>query len=131
MKTPDEIKKGLETRIPVHFHRDGEPRLTPKQYVELECLHAAALSRIQWLETEYDKVFRLCGDLHHDMLEQRERADKMEAERNAAILDMTKIVQEYGEPCCEYCGADYKPNCTGKCWTHNEGFRWRGVRKEE
>lgn len=51
-------------------------------------------------------------------------------ERDAAIRDMTEIVQEYGEPYCKYCGADFKPNCTGHCWTHNEGFRWRGVQKE-
>lgn len=57
--------------------------------------------------------------------------EQLAAERDAAVRDMTEIVQEYGEPYCEYCGADFKPNCTGRCWTHNEGFKWRGVQKEE
>lgn len=128
MKAPNEIKAELATRVPVHFHKDGEPRLTPIQYVALEALHADAFAYIHQLETKYDEVFRLCGDLHHDMLEQQERADKLEAERDAAVEDI-RMLGRTGEFICPVCahynhGEGTKGECV-KCLT-GDGFRWRG-----
>lgn len=51
MKTPDEIKNGLDNPIHVHFHiSDIEPRLTPLALHDLEFLHTDALAYIQQLE---------------------------------------------------------------------------------
>lgn len=127
MQTPDEIKRQLMTCLVLN--------MSPRE--QHEAMRSALLyirrleERNTSLRAANDGMLDLNGMLHRDMLEQRERADRLESERDAAILDMTKIVQENGEPYCEYCGADYKPDCTGKCWTRNEGFRWRGVQKEE
>ena len=51
-KTPDEIKKGLEEEIPVHYHIDGEPRLTPRLLMDMQWLHKDALALIQQLQDE-------------------------------------------------------------------------------
>lgn len=58
-----------------------------------------------------------------------EYVQQLEAERDAAIRDMTNMAKEYGEPMCEYCGADSDAECR-PCYMHNEGFKWRGVQKE-
>lgn len=51
MKSSDEIKKGLEKEIPVHYHLPNpEPRLHPTEFMELKNLHASALSYITRLE---------------------------------------------------------------------------------
>lgn len=55
---------------------------------------------------------------------------QIEAERDAAVADMTEIVKAYGEPYCEYCEYNGRSYCAGRCWTYNEGFKWRGVQKE-
>lgn len=54
MKNPDEIKKGLEEEIPVHYHIDGEPRLTPRMLMDMQWLHKDALALIQQLQAERD-----------------------------------------------------------------------------
>lgn len=51
-KTNDNIKKRLEEDIPVHYHSDGEPRLTPRLLLELRWLHEDALALIRQLEAE-------------------------------------------------------------------------------
>ena len=120
MKTPDEIKKGLEC-CKLHF---GD--------MYTDCPHCPYyLTSAQCDLDMHDDALTLIQQLQSENAEKAERIRQLEAERDAAVEDMTKIVQEYGEPYCEYCGADFKPNCTGRCWTHNEGFKWRGVQKEE
>ena len=53
MKSGDEIKKGLNDPIHVHYHiGDIEPRLTPLAFRDLEFLHADALAYIQQLEAQ-------------------------------------------------------------------------------
>lgn len=61
----------------------------------------------------------------------REYIRQLEAERDASVEDMTKIVLECGEPFCEYCERNDSNDCAGRCWTHNEGFVWRGIQKED
>jgi hypothetical protein len=58
-------------------------------------------------------------------------AQQLEVERDAAVADLREIVQACGEPCCEYCEWNGRSYCAGRCWTHNEGFKWRGVQKED
>ena len=51
MKTPEEIKKGLEKEIPVHYHLPNpEPRLRQTELMELQSLHASATTYINQLE---------------------------------------------------------------------------------
>jgi len=89
------------------------------------------------------KAFSSCSRCPYfgpsDMLscKQRRNADalayiqQLERERDAAVEDMTNIVMKYGEPYCEYCEGNDTHNCTGRCWSFNEGFKWRGVQKED
>ena len=82
---------------------------------ELE--NAKLLEDQQWMMAERDDLKRYIQQL--------------EAERDAAVADLTEVVQACGEPCCEYCEWNGRSYCAGRCWTHNEGFKWRGVQKEE
>lgn len=121
MKTPDIIKKGLESC------NKGWQYCKVCPYYFIGCddvMCGDALEYIKQLEAEVNKF-----EEGYDAL--IKIVKRLEAERDAAIADMTEIVQKYGEPYCEYCGAGFKPKCTGRCWTHNEGFVWRGVQKEE
>ena len=102
-RTPDEIKKGLEEEIPVHYHIDGEPRLTPRMLMDMQWLHKDALALIQQLE----------------------------AERDAAVEALTKIVQKHDESFCEHCDNWDRYTCPPSCWTYCERFKWRGVQEEE
>ena len=56
---------------------------------------------------------------------------QLEAERDAAGRDMTEVVQNSGDPYCEYCKNWKSGTCPQYCRTHSEGFIWRGVQKEE
>ena len=105
-RTPDEIKKGL-------WHCINGTSCRGCPYCE-ECAIASD-----------------CNPMHKDL---QDYIQQLEAERDAAIKDMTKIVQKYGEAYCEYCLHSRDLTCsTGfpVCTTKNEGFRWRGVQKEE
>lgn len=89
MKTPDEIKKGLEIEIAVHYHLPNpEPRLTPREFMYMEQLHADALAYIERLE---------------------QRLAQAERERDAAIHDL------WGD-CC-YCAHNSltDPRCIERC----------------
>jgi hypothetical protein len=106
-RTPDEIKKGLADNIPVHYHLgDLEPRLTPLMMVDLEDLHADALTLIQ----------------------------KLEAERDAAVADLEHVKDcdscKYDDAC--FTG---KKDCFGchekRCPCLTCQYEWRGVQKED
>lgn len=132
MKTPDEIKKGLECCLGDchNYHCEECPYMNPDTVDYDGCpdngrkLAEDALALIRQLTEEGEAAIRRASTL-------MEHIQQLEAERDAAVKDMTKIVQEYGEPYCEYC-KNWKWNtCPPYCRTHSEGFRWRGVQKEE
>lgn len=56
---------------------------------------------------------------------------QLEAERDAAVDALTKIVQNHDESFCEYCDNWDRYTCPPSCWTYCERFKWRGVQKEE
>lgn len=130
VKTPDEIKRGLEC---CHITECGNcPYMT--ENIECREIFSDALAYIQQLESKHDKVFRLCGDLHHDMLEQQERADKLEAQRDAAVATIYEMAECFANECddaiCEWCD---QTECENLCMMHlseRPGFKWRGVQKE-
>lgn len=124
MKTPDEIKAGLEIEIAVHYHLPNpEPRLTPREFMYMEQLHSDAL--------DY-------------MLELEQRLAQAERERDALLDDLRHTF----DPCCvckkkdvceQYCPEnDYDcPKCKDKhrcichnCTSSNDLWEWRGVCEE-
>ena len=140
MRSPDKIKKGLECCQDYQSCTKYDETQCPYYDVKgcVDTLLADALAYIQQLESDKQQLEGMLTHMNQlrdaaagRALQMEERVHQLEAERDAAIRDMTGIVQEYGEPYCDYCGADFKPNCKGKCWTHNEGFKWRGVQKED
>lgn len=105
MKTPDEIKKGLEKEIPVHYHLPNpEPRLRPTELMELQSLHASAFAYITQLE---------------------HRLAQAEHERDAAIRDMhgkCSACKHMDEAVCFKCVyANWEEEEAGDLW------EWRGV----
>lgn len=60
----------------------------------------------------------------------KKQIKQLAAERDAAVADLTELVKGCGESYCEYCEYNDKNYCEGRCWTRNEGFKWRGVKEE-
>lgn len=112
-KTHDEIKKGLEEEIPVHYHIDGEPRLTPRLLMDMQWLHKDALALIQQLQAENAK--------------KDARIQHLEAERDAAV---DGLKSNCTCPECKYFSDDIQDPCRG-CKPTDSKFEWRGVQKEE
>jgi hypothetical protein len=120
-KTPDEIKKGLfvcsdfEGNCPycpyaVNGHIDHEGMCMKK------------------LANDADILVR---QLEAQNAEKDARIQQLEAERDAAVADITRMVQEPYDPCyCDYCKLTDeecgKSNCRGR-----NAFAWRGVQKED
>ena len=107
MKTPEEIKKGLEIEISVHYHLPNpEPRLTPREFMYMEQLHSDALAYIQQLES---------------------RLAQVERERDAAIRDCARFP-------CRTCddkeNGDLCHNCNVRKDTTRTNYEWRGVCEE-
>lgn len=125
-KTPDEIKKGLEEEIPVHYHIDGEPRLTPRLLMDMQWLHKDAIALIQKLQAEN--------------AEKDARIQQLEAERDALAADFKlyrerNIKQECGVYACDLCkhGGKYEEWEEIKCQKGCMGIKnweWRGVQKD-
>lgn len=55
---------------------------------------------------------------------------QLEAERDAAVRDLTEMAQDTDES-CEYCEMFKTTHCSLECRMKNKGFKWRGVQKEE
>ena len=140
-KKPDEIKKGLECCKRAFVYNCGDKcdtcDLFIPAYIKVERC-ADALAYIQQLETDNQQ---LEGLLHHmnqlrdaaagRALKMEERVHQLEAERDAAVADLTEMAGHLaGDTACEWCD---KTECELGCMDadNNEGFKWRGVQKEE
>lgn len=60
----------------------------------------------------------------------REYIRQLEAERDAAIADMTEMARSVGESVCEWCDQT-ECECTCAEIGIYAGFNWRGVQKED
>ena len=79
MKSSDEIKKGLEEEIPVHYHIDGEPRLTPRLLMDMQWLHKDALALIQQLQDDNAEKDKRTQQLERSLSFARDLADGLKA----------------------------------------------------
>lgn len=116
-KTPDEIKKGLERCNRAPGYKDCK-----------NCPYFEILACTS--ELRFDTL-ALIQQLQAENAEQAERIKQLEAERDAAVADITRMVQEPYDPCyCDYCKLTEeecaKSNCRGR-----NAFVWRGLQKEE
>lgn len=129
----DDVKKGLNAPIPIHFHiGDPEPRMTPLAVHDLESLHAKTLANIQRLENHNDELSK--------------EIERLQMEKDAAVEDIRMLLTSYKGACktcihgkdqddcdvgvgCEYCQDEKCP-----CKTCKNGYcnwQWRGVQQEE
>lgn len=130
MKTPEEIKKGLEccgTTI-VEGRRTTCNAQCPYAYEGIFCrnvLHGDAKSYIVQLEAGIDhaeKVTRECEKSITENLDKlQSRLAQVERERDAAVNDLNKAMLLDEAEFCTFCKNIKKPYC------HSCEFEWRGV----
>lgn len=141
MKTPDEIKKGLECCI-----GDDEDICCDECVYcgEIRCVRKLtddALALIQQLEADKQQLEGLLTHMNQlrdaaagRALKMEERVHQLEAERDAAVACLKKAANEKGE--CFGCKWYNGKNCTHPdykmlCSSHDDKWEWRGVPKEE
>ena len=159
MKTPDEIKKWLDEEIPVHYHIDGEPRLTPRLLMDMQWLHKDALALIQQLQddnAEKDKSMQqlerslsFACDLadglkaatvkqQQDLYVSEERNRQLETQ-NAELLEKVEQLQAERDAAVKSLRGrcfECKHNKTSVCLICSKDkelkyWQWRGVQKED
>ena len=130
-KTPDEIKKGLECCKEDECFGDRENcpyTADPKLCVGVMCADALAL--IQQLQDENAQQARCIENMTDKLNAMNDEVAKLQAERDAAVRDLTEMAQDTDES-CEYCKMFKTPHCSRECRMKNKGFEWRGVQKED
>ena len=153
MKTPNEIKKGLEcckkgnacrTHCPYDGWRSGMEECTSELaddalalIQQLEDHLREATKKIEQLEAEREDMtarYKIADDCAKKKGEMNEKLyaelSAVKAERDAAVRDLTEMAQDTDES-CEYCEMFKTPHCSLECRMKNKGFKWRGVQKEE
>ena len=118
MKTPEEIKKGLECcrNVWVNDRWKNCDSTCPYQTEQSYCknaLHHDALAYIQQLEANNKRYHQENTEMYAEMCMLREKVHRLEAERDAAVKDLgvtrdCKVCKHYGcracdEP-CKHCG---------------------------
>ncbi len=129
MKTPDEIKKALECC----FYDSAQCGECP--YYPVSCdreLVRDAREYIRQLESDKQQLVGMLTHMNQlrdaaagRALQMEERADKLEAERDAAVKDLESMADYVLDDVCEWCSQ------TAKSCKHPCNFKWRGVQKEE
>lgn len=152
-KTPDEIKKGLAEKIPIHYHLPNpEPRLNPLELMELQHLHGSALAYIQQLESTVGQVSKALCDKENATTDEllqaasqlKSRLAQVERERDAAVAVMAEAAKDGGvcigckhstglDDACE--AADFDCNeckvpCMCRTCEANSNYEWLGVCEE-
>ena len=160
MKQSDEIKKGLECCITcaetLNCARECPYFMVDKcaevatadalaliQRLEERCKHMNDLrdaaagralkmeERVRQLDAENIELLGAIDQLKDENAQLLTKCKQLEAERDAAVADIERMVQEPYDPCyCDYCKLTdeecIKSNCRGR-----NAFVWRGVQKED
>jgi len=120
IKTPEQIKKKLDEPINVHFHEDGEPRLTPKSLTELNWLHDNAMICIQQLETQNVELLKKIKQLEWDKVALMEDIDLYRHEGILMDYQMRRLMDEFksltgcGSSCLHF-KKQIERQCYGMC----------------
>jgi len=119
MKSPDEIKKGLEYLRITNVSEKVERFKQGLPYAYTEEVAADALALIQQLEARAHQLDLLNVGL---LVEKAQ----LEAERDAAIADLKSYRCCHG---CKHLGVGFNEPCL-HCDFENNCFEWRGPQKE-
>lgn len=125
-KTPDEIKKGLECCL---LSCSGKCPYSD----QLDCsdkMSKDALALIQQLEAQNAEQAERIRVLEDHFREVTKKVEQLQAERDAAVNDIYEMA---GHVTCEVCDWCDQTECECGCMESDtyEGFKWRGVQKEE
>lgn len=118
MKTPDEIKRGLEFCGADECH--GDQHTSCPYNGDVFCIMhtcADALAYIQQIEAQNAELFG--------------KIEQLQAERDAAVETIYEMAKCITEDVCEWCDG---VECERLCMHHailRPGFKWRGVQKED
>lgn len=151
MKSPDEIKKGLECCAA--SYADCHKECPYKLDCDGSQILKDALALIQQLESDKQQLEGMLAHMNQlrdaaagRALEMEERVHQLEAERDAAVADILYAASVYlgecntcknGEVCaackrqdaCDEC-PNSKCMCSG-CGVGRSNWQWRGVQKED
>ena len=139
-KSPDEIKKGLECCMDYQNCTEEEGPQCPYCDVKrcMEALLADALALIQQLESDKQQLEGMLTHMNQlrdaaagRALKMEERVRQLEAERDAAVADLTEMAELVPDGVCKWCD---QTECESMCMMHateRPGFKWRGVQKED
>lgn len=129
MKTPEEIKKGLECR----------PETTEGCFASLCSYRDTAFvkeantlmkNRFTELEADNSRLNDTIRNLTDLLNAAHAETAKAMRERDAACATIKQMVAELDSHACEWCKYNlfdtFETACR-ECRTHNEGFEWRGV----
>lgn len=127
MKSADEIKKRLEEEIPVHYHIDGEPRLTPRLLMDMQWLHKDTLALIQQLQDDNAQLNRCIENMTDKLNAMNDEAAKLQTENAQLLRDV------HGKcGACKWMYADGFERVCDPCLSEiQDNFEWRGVQKED
>ena len=131
MKTPDEIKKGLEACGTLDGDCENCPYDDGKQLTCAERLRRGALEYIQRLEEVIEcstQIVRAANELSQKrMSEMESRLAQVERERDAAVHDLHVLFSEDGHTCMICDVEKAEAGCMFDC-EHQR--KWRGVCEE-
>ena len=139
MKTPEEIKKGLELCVNVNSYNylcDECPYEKEEEWCE-SMMAADALALIQRLEADNakkDETIQMLqagnASLMNMIDEECEKTARLERERDALTNDLYSIVNNHVTPC--FCCKIFDPSTTVcECEGDVDCFIWRGVSEKE
>lgn len=108
-----------------------------KEGCDGEQIMVDALALIQQLESDKQQLEGMLTHMNQlrdaaagRALKMEERVHQLEAERDAAVDDMTEMAQYVSDDVCTWCDqCECERGCMGT--GANSGFNWRGVQKEE
>lgn len=82
------------------------------------------------LRDELVKAAKRIQQLEAQNAELLKKVEQLQAERDAAVADMTSMAEYVLDTVCEWCDqTECESDCAGT--GSNRGFKWRGVQKEE
>lgn len=124
LKTPDEIKKGLESCNKGWQHCNECP------YHTIGCdvvMCGDALEYIKQIEADNAQLNRCIENMTDKLNAAHDETAKLQAERDAAVADLKSYRCCHG---CKHLGVGFNEPCL-HCDFENNCFEWRGVQKEE
>ena len=127
-KSPDQVKKGV--KCCAASYADCHKECPYKPDCDGTQILKDALALIQQLQADNAQQVRCIENMTDKLNAMNDEVVKLQAERDAAVADIKRMVHDNTNTFCYYCemvkGGCEAVNCRGR-----NAFEWRGVQKEE